>query len=286
MTNRCARPDSHPHTSGTGTSITVASQRLEARFHAGLTPQAPPLVFLHEGLGSISLWRDFPDRLAAATGCPVLVYSRRGYGGSEPLTPPYLRPVDYLHTEALQVLPALLDHYEIQEPILFGHSDGASIALIHAGAAGRPVRAVIAEAPHVMVEPLVLTGINATVEAWHTGKLARRLASHHDHATGTFFGWSETWLSPAFSDWNIEPLLGGIACPVLVIQGEDDQYGTVDQVNRVISQVSGPAQALLIPRCGHSPHREHPDVVLGATLTFLDRHLPRASASAPESAPT
>lgn len=257
----------------TGSSFTVLDQRLEYRWIQGLDPAAPPLVFLHEGLGSVSLWRDFPDRVAAATGCPALIYSRRGFGGSEPLTPPYRRPRDYLHHEALAVLPRVLDHFGLHRPILFGHSDGASIALIHAGGAGRPVAAAIVEAPHVVVEPETLTGIRAAQAAWHTTDLPQKLARHHHHAEATFRGWADTWLHPDFHDLDLRALLPGIRCPVLVIQGEDDEYGTGAQVDAVVRRVSGPADSLIIPQCGHSPHRERPAVVLDATLTFLDRQL-------------
>jgi pimeloyl-ACP methyl ester carboxylesterase len=260
----------------TGPTLTILGQRLEYRWIDGLDPAAPPLVFLHEGLGSVSLWRDFPDHVAAATGCPALVYSRRGYGASEPLTPPYRRPPDYMHGEALEVLPQVLDHFGIHRPILFGHSDGATVALIHAGSAGRPVAAVIVEAPHVTVEPEALTSIRAAREAWETTDLPHKLARHHHHPEGTFLGWAETWLHPDFHDMDIRDLLPGISCPLLVIQGEDDEYGTLAQVEAVTSQVSGPTESLVIPRCRHSPHRDRPEVVLNATLTFLDRHLPQA----------
>ncbi|MEI6560231.1 MAG: alpha/beta hydrolase [Rhodospirillaceae bacterium] len=269
-------------TSGT---ISLDGQTLEYRRIAGPDPGAPTVVFLHEGLGSVSLWRDFPDRFAAATGCPALIYSRRGYGRSDPLTPPYRRPNDYLFTEALEVLPALLDRFGIAEPILFGHSDGATIALIHAGGAGRPVRAAIIEAPHVFVEPLTLAGIRAAVDSWHSTALPRKLGRHHRHVEGTFRGWSETWLDPGYHAFNCEHLLPGITCPLLVIQGEDDHYGSTDQVNRVVAQVSGPSAGLFVPRCGHTPHAEQTQVVLDAALTFLERNLARpAAATRPEAA--
>jgi len=253
--------------------VTVLGQRLHYRWIAGLVPEAPPLVFLHEGLGSISLWRDFPDRVAEATGCPALIYSRRGFGHSDPLTPPYRRPRDYLHIEALEVLPRLLDHFGLHRPILFGHSDGATIALIHAGGANRPVAAAILEAPHVMVEPETLTGIRATLNAWHKSDLPQKLARHHQHVEGAFWGWADTWLDPDFHDLDIRDLLPRITNPTLVIQGDRDEYGTVTQVESITRAVSGPADALIIPQCGHSPHIHQPSVVLDATLTFLDRHL-------------
>ncbi len=276
-------------------SFTVLGQRLEYRWINGLDPGAPPLVFLHEGLGSVSLWRDFPDRVAEATGCPALIYSRRGSGASEPLAPPYRQPRDYLHIEALEVLPRVLDHFGLHRPILFGHSDGATIALIHAGGAGtlspiggagalgptgkagREVAAVIIEAPHVTVEPKALTAISAALEAWHTTDLPHKLARHHHHPEGAFRGWADAWLHPDFHDLDIQPLLSDISCPLLVIQGEDDEYGTLAQVEAVARQVSGPTETLILPHCRHSPHRDRPTVVLDAILTFLDRHLASAA---------
>ncbi len=255
------------------TALTVAGQRLEYRLIQAQDPTAPTMVFLHEGLGSVSLWRDIPDRLARATGCQALVYSRRGFGGSEPLAPPYRRPPNYLHIEALEVLPQILDHFGITNPILFGHSDGATIALIHAAATQRPVAAAIVEAAHVFVEPVTLAGIRAAHEAWETTDLRQKLARHHRHVEGTFQGWVETWLHPDFRDLDIQDLLPGITCPLLVIQGTNDEYGTEAQVIAIASQVSGPKQTLIIPNCGHSPHRDHPKIVLDATLAFLDRHL-------------
>ncbi len=257
-------------------TVTIAGQRLEYHWINGVDPAAPVLVFLHEGLGSVSLWRDFPARLAAATGCPALIYSRRGFGASDPLTAPYRRPPDCLHVEALDILPRVLDHFEINAPVLFGHSDGGTIALIHAGAARRPVTAAIIEAAHVFVEPITLASIRDTVESWRTTDLPRKLARHHHHVEGTFHGWADTWLHPDFHNLDIRDLLPGITCPLLVIQGEDDEYGTSAQVTAIADGVSGPTQSLLIPNCGHSAHRDRPGVVLDATLTFLERHLCRS----------
>ena len=253
-------------------TVTLLGQSLEYRRIAGAVPGAPTVVFLHEGLGSVSLWRDFPDRLAAETGLPALIYSRRGYGQSDPLPPPYHRPDDYLFIEALEVLPAVLDHFDLKEAVLFGHSDGATIALIHAGGSGRAVRAAIVEAPHSFVEPICLEGIRATVQSWHHSALRRKLGRHHQQVEATFLGWSETWLNGTFQAMNCEHLLPAITCPLLVIQGEDDQYGSTDQVTRVVAQVSGPAEGLLLPKCGHSPHAEHARAVLDASLSFLAHH--------------
>ncbi len=216
------------------------------------------------------MWRDFPDRLAAATGCGALVYSRTGYGGSDPLRGP--RPVHYMHDEALEMLPAVLDHFELDHAVLFGHSDGASIALIHAGAHPRSVRALVVEAPHVFVEPVSVEGITRITADYETTRLKERLARHHgDNADSMFRGWSDVWLSPGFRQWNLEEYLPAIECPVLVVQGEDDQYGTQKQVDAIVTQVGGPAESLILPGCGHSPHSERPEEVLGASTRFIKK---------------
>ncbi len=248
--------------------ITYGNHRLETRWIPG-DATAPTLVLLHEGLGSISLWRDFPDRLAAATGAPVLLFSRLGYGRSDPAPEPF--GMDYLHREALEVLPSVLDHFRIAEPILVGHSDGASIALIHAGKAGRPVKALMLEAPHVFVEEVTLAGIRATCQVWDATDLPQRLGRHHTDPEHTFGRWRNIWLDPRFAQWNIENVLPGVTAPTLVIQGEQDEYGTPAQVKAVAAQVSGPAELLLLPGCKHSPHREQPEAVLDAMAAFVRR---------------
>ncbi len=246
---------------------TVAGSRLEYEWSAPAYPGAPNLVFLHEGLGSIGLWRDFPARLAAATGAAALVYSRRGYGGSDPLGRP--RRVDYMHREALDVLPALLDQLAIAEPILIGHSDGASIALIHAGAQRWPVRGLIIEAPHVFVEDLTVAGIAAARDTYRASDLGRRLARYHADPDAAFWGWNDIWLDPAFRAWNIEEYLSAITAPVLVVQGEDDEYGTPAQLEAIVRGIAGPVETLLLPRCKHAPHRDQPEATLAAMKRFL-----------------
>jgi pimeloyl-ACP methyl ester carboxylesterase len=247
--------------------LTASNHRLEYEMIPATDPSAPTLVFLHEGLGSAGLWRDFPARLAAATGSAALVYSRYGYGRSDPLTGP--RAIDYLHVEALESLPSVLDQLGIHEPILIGHSDGASIALIHAAAAKRPVRGIICEAPHVFVEEITLSGIRDAAEAWRTTDLTARLAKHHVDANKTFWGWNDTWLQPSFRHWNIEALLPSITCPTLVIQGIDDEYGTPAQVEAIAAQVGGPVETVLLPDCGHTPHRDQADEVLSRMAAFV-----------------
>ncbi len=242
----------------------AGGHRLEYRRIPGDAAK-PVLVFLHEGLGSTALWKDFPDAVAAATGSPALVYSRHGYGRSAPLQGP--RAVDYMHREALEVLPQVLGALGITAPVLVGHSDGASIALIHAGA-GHAVRGVAAMAPHVFVEELTVASIAEAAAAWQTTDLPRRLGRYHDHVESAFRGWNHIWLHPDFRAWNIEPYLPRITCPVLVIQGEDDQYGTRAQVDAIVAQVPGGARVLMLPGCRHSPHVDCRDAVIGALAAF------------------
>jgi len=232
------------------------------------TSAAPTLVFLHEGLGSVALWKHFPSEVVAATGCPALVYSRHGYGKSDKLTGP--RNVEYMHREALDVLPEILDQLGIDTPILIGHSDGASIALIHAGAGKRPVRGVVAMAPHVFVEDITVKSIAEAGEAFRTTDLPERLGRYHDDVVSTFHGWNEIWLHPDFLRWNIEDCLAGVHCPVLLIQGEDDQYGTAAQVEAIARQVSGPVETIMLPDCAHSPHHSaQKDATVAAIADFV-----------------
>jgi pimeloyl-ACP methyl ester carboxylesterase len=224
-------------------------------------------VFLHEGLGSAGLWRDFPGRVAEAVGRPTtLVYSRLGYGRSAPVALP--RPVSYMHDEALEALPSLLDETGIDRPVLVGHSDGASIALIHAGA-GFPVDALVLLAPHVFVEDRSIAGIEAATVAYEHGDLRRRLTRHHDDVDGAFRGWNDVWLSPSFRSWDITGVLPAITCPVLVVQEQDDPYGTLAQVDAIERGVSGPVERLVLPGTGHSPHLDHPDEVIAAIMSVL-----------------
>jgi len=233
------------------------------------------LVLLHEGLGSIAMWRDFPGRLAHATGCSAVVYSRYGYGRSDPITQP--RSVRYMHDEALVVLPELLQRLHVADPILVGHSDGASIALIHAGARlheqderNPRVRAVVAMAPHVIVEDISVQSIAAAKEAFLATDLPQRLARYHADVKSAFWGWNDIWLDAAFRAWNIEEYLPGIECPVLAIQGQDDEYGTMEQVHRIERAVSD-VEVLALQDCRHSPHRDQPEAVIDAITRFVDR---------------
>ena len=218
------------------------------------------------------MWRDFPDRMASATGCGALVYSRMGYGASEPVRGP--RAVRFMHDEALDVLPAVIERFKLKEVVLFGHSDGASIAIIYAGALLAPVRALVLEAPHVFVESICLESITRIARAYETTRLRERLARYHLGNTDSMFQtWTDVWLRPEFRQWNIEEYLPAIESPVLVVQGEDDKLGTVRQVDAVVAQVSGPAKSLVLARCGHSPHSDQPDEVLEAAGRFVRQAL-------------
>lgn len=227
----------------------------------------PALVFLHEGLGSIELWRSFPDDVRAAAGGPAaLVYSRAGYGRSAAARLP--RPVTYMHTEADDVLPALLDRVGIERPVLIGHSDGASIALLVAGA-GHPVAGLVLLAPHVFVEDLSIRSIVAARETFDATDLRARMDRYHDDVDAAFRGWNDVWLSPEFRSWNIEDRLPAIRCPVLLVQGEDDPYGTTAQLDAIGAGVRGPTRRVLIPNVGHAPHLEAPDVTTEAVAEFV-----------------
>lgn len=225
-----------------------------------------PLVLLHEGLGSARLWRSFPAELAARTGRATVAWSRHGYGGSAVVTES--RRPTYMHDEGRSVLPELLAALGITAPVLVGHSDGASIALIYAGT-GHPLSGIVAIAPHVVVEERSLAGIRAARDRFETTDLAARLGRHHLDPEATFRGWNDVWLSPSFRDWNIEALLPGITVPVLAVQAADDEYGTLDQLDRIGSGVSGPFERLVLPAGGHAPHVTREGEVLEAVTRFV-----------------
>jgi pimeloyl-ACP methyl ester carboxylesterase len=252
--------------------VTVGDTRLEYVRQPSAHPRedAPAIVFLHEGLGSVAMWRDFPQRVADATGCEAMVYSRAGYGRSDPA--PLPRSVRYMHDEGLTVLPALLAALELERPILFGHSDGGSIALLCAGGTDTPLAGVIAMAPHVMVEEISVTSIAQAEVAWQTTDLRVRLGKHHADVEAAFRGWNDIWLHPEFRDWNIEQYLPRIRCPVLAIQGEDDEYGTMEQIERIAAQAEDVELAKLAD-CRHSPHKDQPAAVIEAVTGFVARLL-------------
>jgi pimeloyl-ACP methyl ester carboxylesterase len=247
--------------------VEVGGHRLEYQRIAAAA-DAPTLVFLHEGLGSISQWRDFPARIVEASGLPALVYARCGHGQSDLLQ--HAHGVDFMHREALETLPELLRQLGIARPILIGHSDGASIALIYAGA-GRPLHALVAMAPHVFVEDISIESIVAAKQAFEHTDLPQKLARHHRDAARTFYGWNDIWLAPAFRSWNIERFLTAIRCPVLAIQGHEDEYGSMAQLDAIARQASGPVQLLKLERCGHSPQRDQPEAVAEAIVAFIER---------------
>ena len=248
--------------------VVAGGHRLEYAWYGPAPSERPSIVMLHEGLGSVALWRDFPQRLAEATARRTLAYSRYGYGQSDPLTGP--RRVDFMHSEALETLPQLLDALAIREPVLFGHSDGGSIALIYAACAQRPVSALVALAPHVFVEPHGIASIAAARHTYLEGDLRPKLARYHDDVESAFWGWNDIWLHPDFAAWNIETLLPAIACPVLAIQGVDDEYGTMEQLDR-IERGARDFRRLELEHCGHSPQRDQPEAVLAAVADFLAR---------------
>ncbi len=245
--------------------VTAAGRRLEVVTLTGRSTAAP-IVMLHEGLGSVSAWRDFPAELCEHTGRTVIVYSRSGYGRSERLTAPH--DVQYMHREGQIVLPALLAELGIAEPVLFGHSDGASIALIYAATHAQAVRALVLEAPHVFVEPLTVASIARVKETVEATGLIDKLGRHHDDPAATFWGWNDIWLHPPFLDWNITEALPSIAVPTLVIQGRDDEYGTLAQIDAIVRAVPH-AESLVLERSGHSPHRTRTIAVLERTAAFL-----------------
>lgn len=225
-------------------------------------------MFLHEGLGSTSLWKDFPQRVVDATGCCALVYSRYGYGKSDQLTEP--RTVDYMHKEALETLPQVLEGLAVRNPILIGHSDGASISIIHAASGCWPVRGLVLMAPHVFVEEITVASIAQAKTAFETTDLADKLRRHHDDPVGAFRGWNDIWLHPDFRAWSIEACLPRIVAPVLLIQGEDDQYGTMAQIEAIERQLGGSAESVVLSRCAHSPHVDQVETTLAAIAGFVE----------------
>jgi len=233
-----------------------------------LLEDLPTLVFLHEGLGCIEIWRDFPETLCTFTGCSGLVYDRKGYGSSENIEESW--PVDYLQKESLIYLPELLKECNIDDAILIGHSDGGTIALI-AAAYSNIVRGIITEAAHIFVEQITIDGIRRAVKAFETTSLKEKFARYHKENTETiFFRWANRWLSPEFQNWNIQDILPKITCPALILQGNDDEYGTAAQVIGIADRVSGPVDVKLIPGCGHIPHFQAKDTVLSEMTRFIE----------------
>jgi pimeloyl-ACP methyl ester carboxylesterase len=248
--------------------VTIDGKRLEAMVIGKLETDAPTLVFLHAGLSSLELWKEFPQQLVDRTGLNALLYSRYGYGRSEPLHEK--RAPDYLHHEGHAVLPQLLEKYGVMHPVLVGHSDGATISLLFAGRFPNRPKALILEAPHVFVEEITISGLKEAKEAYDNGALGPRLAPYHVDAEATFRGWNDIWLDPDFRSWNIENDLKTIRCPVLIIQGEDDQYATVAQVESIKNRTPA-TETFMIPNCRHSPHSDQPELVLARMAEFLKK---------------
>ncbi len=249
--------------------LTVNASDLEYRMIGPAPDDAPTIVMLHEGLGSAGLWGDFPDKLQAATGAGVFVYSRAGYGASTPAKLP--RPLDYMHIEALDVLPKLLDAIGFRRGLLVGHSDGASIAAIYAGAhQDHRVQGVAMIAPHFIVEDMGVAAIAETAKAYETTSLKSKLARWHKDVDNTFYGWKRAWLDPAFRNWDISEYLAYIRVPVAILQGADDQYGTMRQIEIAREECYCPVDVTIIPAAGHSPHREAPEATLDTISEFAN----------------
>jgi pimeloyl-ACP methyl ester carboxylesterase len=229
----------------------------------------PTLVLLHEGLGCVSMWRDFPERLSEATGCGVLVFSRRGYGKSDPA--PLPRPLSYMHDEAFEMLGPVLDHFAIERTILVGHSDGASIATIYAGGVGdHRVRGLVLMAPHFIVEDICVNSIAEAKTTFETTDLRDRLARHHGkNVDCAFWGWNRVWLESDFRKWDIREYLPYIRVPMLIIQGETDEYGTALQIEIAREECYCPVESALLPDCGHAPFRDQPEATLAAARDFI-----------------
>ncbi|MBI5921244.1 MAG: alpha/beta hydrolase [Betaproteobacteria bacterium] len=252
--------------------VRAGGHELECVLYPAHQVNRPTLVFLHEGLGSVAMWRDFPSRVAQASGCQTLVYSRYGYGQSDLLAAPFTP--NYMHQEARQTLPELLAALQIDNPVLIGHSDGGSIALLYAGSAGvKPgVAGIILMAPHCFVEDVSIRSIEAAKAAALETDLLKKLARYHRDAVKTFWGWNDIWLHPDFRTWNIEAFLPAIRCPILAIQGEDDEYGTFAQLEAIRSQaVNAPLVDILkLADCRHSAHKDQPEAVIRAIVDFIE----------------
>lgn len=251
-------------------TVVAGGRRIEFAWHGPGPGDAPTLVFLHDGIGCIATWRDFPAALARETGCGALVYSRAGYGGSDPVALP--RPLTYMHDEGFAGLPEILDATGVRKAFLVGHSDGGSIALIHSSTprAIPRVRGLLLEAPHVFCEDATVRAIEKARDEYVSGDLRARLERHHGgNVDCAFWGWNLAWLNPGFREWNIEKYLPAVTVPVLVVQGLDDPYGTLRQVEAIERQCGGPVRRLVLDRCGHSPHRDQRERTFSDMAAFV-----------------
>jgi pimeloyl-ACP methyl ester carboxylesterase len=251
----------------TGKSVSIEYQWL-----GSAEAELPLIVFLHEGLGSVAMWKDFPQRLCEAASCRGLVYSRPGYGKSTPRAADDALQPDFMHGQAFEVLPALLKvlgiDTEKQKPWLFGHSDGGSIALLFAARYSGNISGTIVLAPHILVEDVSITSIEKAKFAYQTTDLRSKLARFHDDVNSAFWGWNDIWLSPAFRHWNLTQAIKTITCPLLAVQGLDDEYGTLEQIHG-IKRVLPATQLLELADCGHSPHRDQPAALIDACISFI-----------------
>ncbi len=250
------------------TYLTAGNTKLEYQSMGLLADRSPTLVWLHEALGCVAMWKDLPAEMSSRTGCGCLNYSRQGHGRSEPMTE--IRGVDYLHREAWDVLPAVLRAVGVDDHIVVGHSDGASIALLYASRRPSGLLGIALEAPHVFVEDVTVKGIRRAATAFASQNQRNRLRRYHGENTDrVLHAWHDTWLRTDFRDWNIEDVLPEILCPTLIIQGEDDEYGSVKQVTAIANQVSGPVRTLMLPGCGHTPHVSHKTETVAAIVYFV-----------------
>lgn len=255
---------------GNSGMIQANGKSLEYKCYGPDPDSAPTIVMLHEGLGSMELWRDFPEDVAKTTGCGVFVYSRAGYGHSDLAELP--RPLDYMTREAKDVLPRILDSIGIQHAILLGHSDGATIAAIYAGSIeDHRVRALILMAPHFFTEPEGLAEIAKAKQAYDEGELKQRMAKYHNDPDHTFRGWSDAWLHPDFKEWNVAEVIDYLRIPVLAIQGIEDQYGSYAQIKEIDERIYSPVDIVMLKDCQHSPHIDQPEITLTAIAEFIAR---------------
>lgn len=262
--------------------LDAGGKRLHYRCFGPAPSEAPTIVMLHEGLGSAGLWRDFGEKIAEATGMGVFAYSRAGYGQSDPAELP--RPLDYMTREAVDVLPAVLERIGFQRGVLLGHSDGATIAAIYAGSIeDYRVRGIALMAPHFFTEEMGLAEIAKAKQAFETGDLRDRMAKHHDDADHTFRGWNDAWLDPAFAAWNVGEVIDYLRIPALAIQGRQDQYGTLAQIEELDTRAYSPVDVVILDDCRHAPHVDQPEKTLAAIAEFAAR-LERIEAAEVEAA--
>jgi pimeloyl-ACP methyl ester carboxylesterase len=246
--------------------------RIEYQCVGSADTARPLMIFLHEGLGSVAMWKDFPQRLCEAANFRGLVYSRPGYGKSSPRAADDAWQPDFMHRQAFEVLPALFKalkiNAEVEKPWLFGHSDGGSIALLFAAKYPINTAGTIVLAPHILVEEISISSIEKAKLAYQTTDLHSKLARFHNDVDSAFWGWNDIWLSPEFRHWNLTQAIKTITCPLLAVQGLDDEYGTMEQIHG-IKRVLPHTQLLVLNNCGHSPHRDQPNVLIEACTAFI-----------------